>query len=131
MKTFLVNSLLLVVLISSICSCKKNHIVTQADLIGKWNEAQPCKSSFGCYGFQFNVDSTFIRNSPTVDSGFFYISNSSIQLYRKGYPVLSQNLFTVTVNTANNINIKNFIPCYGCGNVGQDTYFDLNLQKQP
>jgi hypothetical protein len=123
----IINIILIIMMVMAFASCKKTQYITMAELVGKWNEAQPCTTPNGCYNFQFYADSTCIRTSPSPDTLLYYLNNSSIQFYRQGQPVSSENLLPVVVNSSNNITFKNFISnCYSC----PYTNYDLNLQKQ-
>lgn len=112
-------------------ACKKSPTITQTDLVGKWNELQPCMGTGGCINLQFNADSTYYgANSAGIDTGLYVINDSKLVLYRKGYTPLPTDGFPLVVHSTTNITLKNAAPCYGCQqNTGEDIYYDLNLQK--
>lgn len=125
----------LTVIIMILCiigGCKKAPTITQTDLVGKWNELQPCRGTSNCINIQFNADSTFYRsNSAFTDTGFYGINNSRLIFYRIGHIADPPDGYALVVHNNSSITVKNVVVCYGCApNTGDDTYLDLNLQKQ-
>ena len=91
-------------LIITITSCKKTHIVTQADLMGKWTETQPY------------VNSRAPANSPIYNLPYILLFDSN-NIVIETSPF--QDTATYTLMTNNNLRLDCSIPespsCYGFG----------------
>jgi hypothetical protein len=122
----------LMVMSLTLASCSKDF--TRQQLLGTWNEIQPCiRGNDSCYDMTFTSANNIYETSPDTIKGQFVLVNSNTILIDSsviwvGYGLSGYDTFQLAPD-GNKLTIKKFYTPFVWTGSGAAPVYDLQLQK--